>query len=299
VSGATESLGRRIAGAKDLSSVVRSMKALAASSIAQYERAIDALHGYTRTVESGLSVCLRELAPLEHLAAEPQCLARGAILFGSDQGLVGRFNESLVDFAVDTLKALPGATTELWSVGERMAELVAGSSLPPPTPLTVPHSVEAIAPLVSQMLIAITTARVQGQVGEIYVFHNRPSGDMGYEPISKRLLPLDEVWQRDILTRPWPTKALPEVLGSTRSTLEGLIRGHLFVALFQACAQSLASENASRLAAMQRAQDNIARILDGLSRTFHRLRQESIDEELFDVVSGYESLTRRGRVTEL
>ena len=63
--------------------------------------------------------------------------------------------------------------------------------------------------------------------------------------------------------------------------------------LFQACAESLASENASRLAAMQRAEKNIDQILEDLSRAFHRIRQESIDEELFDVISGYEALSAK------
>jgi F-type H+-transporting ATPase subunit gamma len=67
------------------------------------------------------------------------------------------------------------------------------------------------------------------------------------------------------------------------------------VLLFQACAESLASENASRLAAMQRAEKNIGEILEQLNRTFHRIRQESIDEELFDVISGYEALTGMAR----
>ena len=75
-------------------------------------------------------------------------------------------------------------------------------------------------------------------------------------------------------------------------TLEAFIREYLFVLLFQACAQSLASENASRLAAMQRAEKNIEQVLEELNRTFHRVRQESIDEELFEVVAGYESLSQ-------
>jgi alternate F1F0 ATPase F1 subunit gamma len=65
----------------------------------------------------------------------------------------------------------------------------------------------------------------------------------------------------------------------------------LFVSLFRACAESLASENASRLAAMQRADKNIDELLEDLKRTFHRLRQSGIDEELFDVISGFESLS--------
>ena len=53
------SLRRKIGGAGDLKSVVRSMKALAASSIGQYEKSVLALADYDRTVELGLAVCLR------------------------------------------------------------------------------------------------------------------------------------------------------------------------------------------------------------------------------------------------
>ena len=74
-------------------------------------------------------------------------------------------------------------------------------------------------------------------------------------------------------------------------TLLALVREYLFVSLFRACAESLASENASRLAAMQRAEKNIDELLEDFNRTFHRLRQSGIDEELFDVISGFEALS--------
>ena len=54
------SLRRKIGGAGDLESVVRSMKALAAASIGQYEKSVLALADYYRTVELGLVVCLRK-----------------------------------------------------------------------------------------------------------------------------------------------------------------------------------------------------------------------------------------------
>ena len=57
------SLRRKIDGAGDLQSVVRTMKALAASSIGQYEQSVSALADYARTVELGLSVCFREDPP--------------------------------------------------------------------------------------------------------------------------------------------------------------------------------------------------------------------------------------------
>ncbi len=74
-------------------------------------------------------------------------------------------------------------------------------------------------------------------------------------------------------------------------TLLANVREYLFVSLFRAFAESLASENASRLAAMQRAEKNIEELLEDLNRSFHRLRQSGIDEELFDVIAGFEALT--------
>lgn len=69
-----------------------------------------------------------------------------------------------------------------------------------------------------------------------------------------------------------------------------LIREYLFISFFRACAESLASENASRLAAMERADKNIDELLENLHGAFHRLRQGGIDEELFDVIAGFEAL---------
>ena len=78
---------------------------------------------------------------------------------------------------------------------------------------------------------------------------------------------------------------------ATQAGRTSLADGNLFISLFRACAESLSSENASRLAAMQRADKNIDELLKELNRTFHRLRQSGIDEELFDVVSGFEALS--------
>lgn len=50
-------------------------------------------------------------------------------------------------------------------------------------------------------------------------------------------------------------------------------------------------ENANRLAAMQNADKNIEELLENLNSKFHRLRQSSIDEDLFDVISGFEALS--------
>jgi F-type H+-transporting ATPase subunit gamma len=151
----------------------------------------------------------------------------------------------------------------------------------------------AIAPLVGQILVESEARQRHGEVTELHLFHNRPTSGAVYAPVGQRLLPLDEQWQRKLAELPWPTRNLPEVISVGTATLRALIREYLFVSIFQACAESLESENASRLAAMQRADKNIDELLEDLNRTFHRLRQDGIDEELFDVISGFEALSEQ------
>jgi F-type H+-transporting ATPase subunit gamma len=156
----------------------------------------------------------------------------------------------------------------------------------------VPNSVQSITPLVGQIQIESEVHRAKGEYARVYVFHNRPMSGALYEPVSQRLLPLDAQWQQGLAKVPWPTRLPPEITCRGTVTLRALIREYLFISLFRACAESLASENASRLAAMERADKNIDELLTHLRGTFHRLRQAGIDEELFDVISGFEALTR-------
>jgi len=293
MSDTTASLRRKIDSAGDLQSVVRSMKALAASSVGQYEQSVRALADYYRTVELGLSICFRVGAPAAPMTTgkgRTKEAAVGAIVFGSDQGLVGQFNDVVADFAVGALAAVPGKL-QVWAVGERVHARLSDAGLPMVGRYAVPNSVKAITPLVGRILVESETRHSQGEVSELHLFYNRSSSGAVYAPVSQRLLPLDETWRRKLAGLPWPTGNLPEVMGAGTATLRALIREYLFVSLYRACAESLASENASRLAAMQRAEKNIDELLEDLSGAFHRLRQSGIDEELFDVVSGFEALS--------
>ncbi len=293
MSDTTESLRQKIRSAGDLRSVVRTMKALAASSIGQYDKSVRALADYYRSVELGLSACFREIegaaAMVERNASSPAHTIR-AIVFGTDQGLVGQFNDVVADYAIQTLAALPG-TCRLWAVGERVHARLADAGLPLIGLFKVPSSVQAITPLVGQMQIESEAHRDKSENTPLWVFHNRPLSGALYEPVGLRLLPLDAQWQQDLAKIHWPTANLPEVMGDGIATMRALIREYLFISLFRACAESLECENASRLMAMQRAEKNINDLLEHLQGTFHQLRQSGIDEELFDVISGFEALS--------
>jgi len=286
-----ESLRRKINGATELDSVVRTMKALAAASIVQYERAVRSLDDYYRTVELGMVAYLHHTGVASYTggSVHKHNGATGAVVFGSDQGLVGQFNEVLADFAVGKLGDMPG-DKNMWAVGERVLGYLNDAAFPVTGNFAVPNSIAGITTLVGRILIEIETQRQHGKIAEVNLFHNRPKSGAMYDPVMQRLLPLDDEWRRGLSKQAWPTGNLPEVLGGGESTLQALIREYLFISLFRACAESLASENASRLAAMQRAEKNIDELLEGLNRNYHHSRQSGIDEELFDVISGFEAM---------
>ena len=290
----TASLRRKIDNAGDLQSVVRTMKAVAASSIGQYEQSVRALADYYHTIELGLGACFRARAAGAGAAAPraSQTIV-GAIVFGSDQGLVGQFNEVVTELAVETLRPLSGEH-RVWAVGERVHARLSDAGMQPTSPFPLPSSAPAIAPLVGRILVESEKPRHGLAVTELHLFYNHPTSGASYAPVNKRLLPLDEDWRKELASRPWPTGALPEIMGDGDDTLRAFLRGYVFISLFRACAESLASENASRLAAMQRADKNIDDLLGNLNDDFHRLRQSGIDEELFDIIAGFEALSKGG-----
>lgn len=281
-----EQMRHKIAGAEQLESVVRTMKAQAASSITQYENAVLALEDYTRTVELGLIACFARNKPMVSQASEQRELI--TIVFGSDQGLVGKFNDQLADAVKTSLAAQTGKKT-LWAVGQRVCGHLIDAGFPIEKTFDVPASIAAITPLIGQILSECVSASLPESNAKILMFYNHLHTGNVYEPASQQLLPLDAAWQNGLACRAWPGKALPEILEDRGAPLlSTLIREHLFISLYRACAESLASENASRLAAMQRAEKNIDSLLETLKQTSRTLRQNSIDEELFDVIAGYD-----------
>jgi F-type H+-transporting ATPase subunit gamma len=280
---------RKINGAGELRTVVRTMKAVAAASITQYENAVLSLADYVRVVELSLGACLRPSPPAQAVTQRKPRSQISAVIFGSDQGLVGQFNDSIVDYAVSALRGFEGQI-QVWAVGDRVQSRLLDAGFAVAGTFAVPGSVKGLTGLAGQILLQTHGARSSGMDADLYLFHNRPTDGPNYVPVRQRLLPLDDAWRRERMGLAWPAQRQPQIMGSRASMLQALIGEYLFGTLFRAGAESLASEQASRLAAMQRAERSIEDMLSLLGAAFHRLRQSQIDEELFDVVSGFEAL---------
>jgi F-type H+-transporting ATPase subunit gamma len=289
-----ERIQRRINTLGELHTIVRTMKALSAVSIRQYERAVQALADYYRTMELGLHVVLQDMesppSPA-HRRGETRRLA--AIVFGSDHGLCGRFNEDIAAYALQRMAASAASPEgrRLLAVGSRVAANLEQAGQVIEEDFLVPGSAARITATVQQVLLKIDEWRSESDIQYVYLFYNRHLSGGGFQPTGVELLPVNLHRFQRLEAAPWPSRRLPTFTMNRKHLLADLLRQYFFVSIFRACAESQASEHASRLAAMQSAEKNLDERLEEVTTLFRHLRQEAITTELLDVVSGFEAVT--------
>jgi F-type H+-transporting ATPase subunit gamma len=285
-----EGLRRRIDTVEELRSVVRTMKALSAASIRQYEEAVVSVGQYQQTIELALRVVLhgRQTArvPVRDEASP------AAVVFGSDHGLCGRFNEEVVRHFVDAQRSMGHANPDwiVCAVGARAADRLETAGVHMQGRFDLPSSVEGLITTAEAILLTVDEWQRAGRAGRVLMFHNRRTERGSVLPETTQLLPMNTDHLATIGRDWWPSRTRPMFSMDAERLLAAIIRQHLFVSVYRAGAESIASEHASRLASMQAAERNIDEHLDVLSRELRRLRQESITEELMDVVAGFETI---------
>ena len=287
-----ESLKRKIQSAQDLLGVVKTMKALAAVSIRQYQRAVESLAEYNRTVEMGLQIILKRSPGIFAPDRKAEDKRVGVIVFGSDQGLCGQLNNLIAAHAVEGMKArgVPKENCVIIAVGVRVADILEDAGYRVLEVLSTPGSTGGITPMVQDITTILEEWRFKRQIENMVLYYNEYISGANYRQKTLKLLPVDREWLKNLEKRKWESKTIPTFTMDWQTIFRALIREYLFVSLYRAFAESLASENASRLAAMQSAEKNIEERLEELFGQFHRQRQSTITEELLDIVCGFEAL---------
>jgi F-type H+-transporting ATPase subunit gamma len=293
-----EDLRNQVESTRDLSSITRAMKALAAVRIRQSRKAVESLVLYSEAVERGFQIFLRneEVGRISSLAA----LREGptvALVMGSDLGMVGGFNRTMADFVTEKL----GDETqeaEGWvvTVGERVAGELEVEGRRIAGRFSMPDTVEAMAERVQDLVLALERLREEHAPARILAFHQAYLSGSDYEPRKIQLLPLSRTWLAELADKPWPTRVLPSYKVEREKLLAGLVEQHLFLTLFRAMAESYASENASRLAAMESAEQKISERLDELTGRLKQQQKQQMTEELLDIMAGATALEEEGGV---
>lgn len=110
-----------------------------------------------------------------------------------------------------------------------------------------------------------------------------------------RLLPVDEAYLRELRGREWKSRSLPQFRMGGRELLHACLRGLIHASLFRIFLDSLESENAARLEAMEAAERHIDEHVGELRASFNEARQDAITSELLDIIAGVEAAAQEGR----
>lgn len=291
-----EDIQKRINNIQDLHSIVRTMKVLASISIRQYEKAVESLVDYSRTTEMGLQVALRNRAALVEAKTKKVERFFGIIVIGSDQGMCGQFNEQIASYTLKRLDnmGIPQQRRSVFALGSRAASRLESMGQPVDHFLPVPSSVEGIRPTVQDLLWQIDKWREEEKRDTMYIFHNHLISASQSRPRITRFWPIDPEDFRFLEKKAWPTNNVPTYTMPWQDLFSAIIRQYLYVALSRSLAESLASENTSRLLSMQVAERNIEDKIAEFTNIYHQQRQNSITSELLDIVSGFEILMKEG-----
>ncbi len=286
----TEELKHKIATAEDLQSVVKTMKALAAVSIRQYEKAVESLSEYDRTLEMGWQILLHNNPDI--LIKSPQSTYNVAlVVFGSDWGMCGQFNERISEYTQQYIDKISKVNSNylILNVGIRIGDRLSARGQTCAASFNLPSSVTGITPVIQEIVLTLENWRKHKQIKRIVVIYHQITRGTLYYLRRLQILPIKLKWLRQLQQRQWHSRCLPTFTMQQDKLISALFRQYFFVSLYRACAESLKSENTSRLAAMQMAEKNIAERLTDLSREYNHQRQTMINEELLDIVAGFEA----------
>jgi F-type H+-transporting ATPase subunit gamma len=144
---------------------------------------------YYRTVELGLHAVLRTMPPPAP-RRPPEAVT--AVVFGSDHGLCGRFNEEMADYTRARLEeAAAGGAPRLVAVGARVAALLETGGLAPEATLRVPASAGRITATVRAILFTLDAWQTETCGQRFYLLHNRAVSGGHFHPTGVQLLPVN------------------------------------------------------------------------------------------------------------
>jgi F-type H+-transporting ATPase subunit gamma len=219
------------------------------------------------------------------------------VVFGSDHGLCGRFNDEVAQFARERFAELEagGTPRRCLTVGARVEARLGALGEKIEERLFLPASVSGLTALAQGVLLQIDAWGTLEGSGRALLIYNRRTPEAVAAPHMRQLLPLSAERLRNLTARPWPSRRRPMFTMDPERLLSAVLRQYLFSSVYRAAAESLASEHASRLASMQAAERNIEEHLAEQEAEFRRRRQEAITEELLDIVTGFAASTSMAR----
>jgi F-type H+-transporting ATPase subunit gamma len=238
-----ETIQRKIESARDLYSVVKTMKALAAVNIHYHARAVEAITEYHQSIEMGFQALLKEKPEILKKPILKNERRMGVIIFGSQRGMAGKFNVMIANSFMEweKTKAFDYAQLKIAVAGERVEEQLKEIGYQPAARIDFPESRYNLNSAIQELLVLVESWRFQEKIDDIYLFYNKLKRGVIFEPFQFHLFPLDQEWLRDLALRKWPSRNLPLYTLPWDQLFYSFVHQFFYISLYRAFIESMAS----------------------------------------------------------
>lgn len=274
-----EQTQRRRAAVGTIHDIVSAMRAIAAGRIQGAQRALASARRYQEIVEQSLAALFTQAGALQlpELAGRPALL----IVMTSEQPFCGAFNQNVLTLAEKRSQELKQAgAVDLLAVGHRGVRQLIAHGQTPDQAESAATSLPGLRDLVKRLAAVVDRRFAAGKLGALHVIYSRYQSVSHQVPTEEQILPLDPArfGKPTVAAREYRRYLeLPELLA-------GLMSQYAFISLYRAAADSYASEQASRLVAMDAATRNTEKMLSGLMDLERRERQGEITRQVLELV---------------
>jgi F-type H+-transporting ATPase subunit gamma len=273
----------RIVSLGELLEIVAAIRALAASQMQQALRSLEAIRRYSETIREALSDAARMLPSDGHSHATPEVSKSGLIVFCSEHGMCGGFNEDPIRIAKQTY-AENSQRFVLIAVGTRGAQTCRERGLK--TDLVLPMATHCAGVTTAARRLATEVYRMlnDGRIAGLEVVYAQHANE-AMRTKRQRLLPLEVP-----TVKPPPTQLPPLIYLTPRRLFDDIVAEYFFAVLENAAMQSFYSESLTRFRTMEAAYHNIENKNEELTKLARRLRQEGVTSEILDLISSAQAL---------
>ena len=279
-------LKRRIRSVGNTSKVTNAMSLIAASKMRRAQIAVTQGRPFAEKIQeviAHLAAQPGDDATAAHAMLEVRPVQRvGILVISPDRGLCGglhgNLNRRVAQFILDQ-----SSPTRLIVVGRKGRDFMVryGQDVQAVFTDMGERPVLADTTAISHLLI---DGYSEGEVDEVYLAYTKYVSTMSQRPVVERLLPVTpaELTSGELVGYIYEPDNLM-VLGS-------LLPRFVEMEVYHALLESVASEQSARMVAMRSATDNANELVDDLTLVMNKLRQDSITNELLDLVGGQMAL---------
>ena len=291
-----DNLKKTLDTSKSIKQVVSTMKALSGANIKKYEKIVKVLYAYRSNIELALQALMMyndiNINELDFVKNSKDKKEKNlAIIFGSNQGLCGRFNDKIMNFVVDDIKS--SDETKIIIVGERLNMLMSNTKLNIEKSIPVPNSIDNISSTIFDILEVIEKEIKNKTSDKVFLYYIANDDTMNGTLTKTRLIPVDKKILENAQKKVWPTNNIPYWQINSKTLIVDLLKQYIFVGLNNALINSIASEQKNRLITLQNAENNINDLIRTKNLEYNQKRQGTITSELLDVVTGYAVAKKR------